>query len=81
MTVQTERLAGRMVGVARFVRRLMATMLISTAALTLAGCGAPPPGANDPNTHPGAALVPGGGAGPGLHGPFHVDPGPGGYQS
>ena len=41
------------------------------AVLALAGCAAGPPGANNPEIHPGAALVPGGGA-PGLNGPFHM---------
>ncbi len=73
--------AGRMPIAAQFVRRLAAVLLLCSTTLALAGCGAPPPGSNDPDTHPGAALVPGGGAGPGLHGPFHSDPGPGGFQS
>ncbi len=66
---------------ARFARRIAAAVLVGGLLAALAGCGAPPPGAGDPDTHPGAALVPGGGAGPGLHGPYHTDPGPGGFQS
>ncbi len=68
-------------GDARFMRRVTATVLLGGLMLATAGCGAPPPGSNDPDTHPGAALVPGGGAGPGLHGPYHTDPSPGGFQS
>ena len=81
MTYKDECVAGRMLCVAHFVRMPAAALLLSIAILALSGCGAPPLGSNDPDTHPGAALVPGGGAGPGLHGPFHTDPGPGGFQS
>lgn len=81
MTSRNECATSRAPGAARFVRSVVATVLLGSLMSALAGCGAPPQGANDPDTHPGAALVPGGGAGPGLHGPFHTDPGPGGFQS
>ena len=74
-------MVSKTISAARFVRKMTATVLLGGLVLATAGCGAPPPGSNDPETHPGAALVPGGGAGPGLHGPYHIDPGPGGFQS
>ena len=62
---------GRPDTTACLARKLAAFGLALAVLGGLAGCAAAPPGANNPETHPGAALVPGGGA-PGLNGPFHM---------